>query len=131
MATNGHEQDVVTPTAEPTQVDGQLTRVTRAMVGIYKNQFGRGPAHGHSHYAGADSIVCYLEGTLTPVEKSLIALGKIEQTQNIRQLFQAATEPTFRGAVEEITGRKVIAFLSGNDLHNDVVSEIFMFERQH
>jgi uncharacterized protein YbcI len=96
------------------------------MVGIYKDQFGRGPQNAHSHYAGPNTIICILEGTLTPVEQSLARIGSHQELQNIRQLFQAAAEDQFRAAVEEITDRRVIAFLSGNDVRNDAACEVFV-----
>jgi uncharacterized protein YbcI len=108
---------------------GQLVQVTRAMVTIYKNHFGRGPEHAHSHYAGPDILICVLENTLTPVERSLAELGEHVRLQDLRQLFQNATEGKFRDTVEEITGRKVATFMSANDVKNDVASEIFLFER--
>jgi uncharacterized protein YbcI len=107
----------------------ELTQITRALVGIYKDQLGRGPEHAHSHYAGADMIISVLEGTLTPGEQKLVALGHIEQMQSLRQLFQATTRPAFTAAVEEITGRRVVSFMSGNDIENDVSSEVFVLER--
>jgi uncharacterized protein YbcI len=108
---------------------GQLSRITRAMVAIYKEHFGRGPMHAHSHYAGGDIVICILEGTLTPVERSIANLGEQQRLQDLRQLFQSATEPTFRAVVEEITGRRVVSFMSGNDVQTDVASEIFVLER--
>ena len=43
-------------------------------------------------------------------------------------LFQYTAEKQFCGAVEEITGRRVVAFISGIDTHADVASEQFIFE---
>ena len=114
----------------PEAAIGQLTQVTRAIVRIYKEQFGRGPTHAFSQYAGEDVIICVLEGTLTPVERSLVLMDELKELQNIRQLFQAATEATFRAAVQDITGRKVTSFMSGNDVKNDLASEIFVLERE-
>jgi uncharacterized protein YbcI len=108
---------------------GQLTLVTRAMVAIYKDQFGRGPTHAHSHYAGSDMIVCALEDTLTPIERTLVAIGEHQRLRDIRMLFQHTAEDTFRSAVEDITGRKVVAFSSGFDTRADVATEVFLFER--
>jgi len=113
----------VAPDSQPSE----LTRITRVMISIYKHQFGRGPNFAHSYYAGPDAIVCILEGTLTPVEKTLAAIGEIQQLQNLRQLFQAAAEGEFRSGVEEITGRRVVSFLSANDVRTDVASEMFVF----
>jgi uncharacterized protein YbcI len=122
------------PKRQPLRVDdadreteaSELTLITRAMIKIYKEHFGRGPKNAHSHYAGQNTIICVLEGTLTPVEKSLVELGELRDLQNLRQLFQAATEPTFRSVVEEITGRQTVGFMSGNDNPNDLASEIFV-----
>src|SRR6266568_4774496 len=71
---------------------GQLTQVTRAMVAIYKDQFGRGPTHARTHYAGPDMIVCALEDTLTPIERTLVAIGEHQRLRDIRALFQHTAE---------------------------------------
>ena len=78
MATHGQQDGG--PTTGPTRPDdrhpaehspGELSQITRAIVTIYKEQFGRGPELAHSHYAGANTIICVLEGTLTPIEQTL------------------------------------------------------------
>jgi uncharacterized protein YbcI len=43
-------------------------------------------------------------------------------------LFQYSTEAEFRTVVEEITGRKVVAFISGIDTKSDIASETFMLQ---
>lgn len=118
--------------AEPATIDGarertvsQLKRVGAAMTRIYKEQFGRGPERVHTHYAGPDAIICFLENTLTPVERTLTTMGERQRLRDMRMLFQYAAESEFRWAVEEITGRRVIAFVSGIDVDADVASEVF------
>jgi uncharacterized protein YbcI len=108
---------------------GQLTQITRAMVAIYKDQFGRGPTHARSHYAGPDMIVCALEDTLTPIERTLVSIGEHQRLRDIRALFQHTAEDAFRSAVEDITGRTVVAFSSGFDTNADVATEVFLLER--
>jgi uncharacterized protein YbcI len=108
---------------------GQLAQITRAMVALYKEQFGRGPTHARSHFSGPDAIVCLLEETLTPVERTLVRIGEQQRLRDIRMLFQHTAEDEFRSAVEEITGRKVVAFSSGFDTNADVATEVFLFER--
>ena len=39
---------------------------------------------------------------------------------------RASNEPQFRAAVEEITGRRVIGFMSGMDVEHDLASEVFV-----
>ena len=81
-----------------------------------------------SYYAGPDAIVCFLEGTLTPVERTLGTINEHQRLRKMRMLFQHTAEDTFRTAVEGITGRDVIAFSSGIDTKADVATEVFVLE---
>lgn len=47
----------------------------------------------------------------------------------MRHLFQKTMETEFTDAVERLTGRKVIAFISGNNTKPDVASELFILDR--
>jgi uncharacterized protein YbcI len=116
--------------AEPVDANSsQLAQVSRAMVRIYKEQFGRGPERVRTHWAGPDSLVCFLENTLTPVERTLTTMNENQRLRDMRMLFQYAAESEFRAAVEEITGRRVVAFVSGIDTRADVAGEVFLLAR--
>ena len=103
----------------------QTAELSNAMVRIYKEQFGRGPTKAHSVYAGADLVVCTLERSLTPAELRMVKLGEHQRVRDIRTFFQHASEKEFVEAVEQITGRRVRAFVSGTDTEHDVSSEVF------
>jgi len=103
----------------------QTAELSNAMVRIYKEQFGRGPTKAHSVYAGPDLVICTLEHSLTPAEHRMVQLGEHQRVRDIRTFFQHACEPEFVGAVEQITGRRVRAFVSGTDTNQDVSSEVF------
>jgi uncharacterized protein YbcI len=102
--------------------------VSNAMVRIYKEQFGRGPTKVRTHFAGPDTLVSTLADSLTPAERNLVKLGEHQRMRDTRMFFQYATEAQFREAIEEITGRKVWAFVSGIDVVKDVSSEVFYLE---
>ncbi len=106
----------------------QLSQISAAMLNVYNEQFGREPARAHSHYIDADSIVCFLRGTLTPAERRLSTLDEHQRLRDMRMLFQYSAEVEFRDAIEQITGRVVISFISGIDTRTDIASEIFMLE---
>jgi hypothetical protein len=55
-------------------------------------------------------------------------LGEHQRLRDIRMFFQHASDKEFIGTVEQITGRKVRAFVSGIDTHQDVSSEVFYLE---
>ena len=57
-------------------------------------------------------------------------LGEDQRLREVRMFFQHASESDFRASVEQITGRKVRAFVSGIDVDQDVSSEVFYLERQ-
>jgi uncharacterized protein YbcI len=99
-----------------------LLEISNAMVRVYKDQFGRGPERVRALWAGPDAIVVYLERTLTPAERNLIRLGEHERLRNMRTFFQYAAVEGFCNPIEQLTGRKVRAFLSGIDTQADGMS---------
>ena len=107
-----------------------LQEVSNAMVRLYKEQFGRGPTKARTAYAGPDMLISTLEDSMTPAERNMAALGDHQRLRDIRMFFQHASEREFVEAVEGITGRKVRAFVSGIDTHQDVSSEVFYLEPQ-
>ena len=102
--------------------------LSREMVRLYKEQFGRGPTKARTDFAGPDLVICTLERSLTPAEESLAALGEHQRLRDTRLYFQYATEENFRGVVERVVGRKVRAFISGMDTKEDVSLEAFYLE---
>jgi uncharacterized protein YbcI len=106
----------------------ELQELTNAMVRLYKEVFGRGPTKARSNYAGPDTLVTTIENSLTASERKMIELDEHQRVREIRLFFQHASEDDFTGTVEEITGRKVRAFVSGMDTARDVSSEVFYLE---
>jgi uncharacterized protein YbcI len=102
--------------------------MSNAMVRIYKEQFGRGPTRTRTNFAGPDVLITTLEDSLTPAERNMVAMGEHQRLRDIRMFFQYATEAKFCETVEQITGRKVRAFVSGIDTRRDVSSEVFYLE---
>lgn len=98
-----------------TQHDPVVAGVSREMVRLYKEQFGRGPTTARTHWAGPDTLVTTLEDTLTPAEHHLVRLGEHQRLRETRTLFQYAFIADFCDPVERLTGRKVRAFVSGID----------------
>ena len=92
-----------------------LADISREMVRLYKEQFGRGPTKARTDWAGPDMLITALEDTLTPAERNLTRLGQHGRVRDMRTFFQYATVEEFCGPVERLTGRKVRAFLSAID----------------
>ncbi len=105
-----------------------MVELSNAMVRLYKEQFGRGPTKARTNYAGPDLIVSTLECSLTRIERRMVEAGEHERLRDLRMHFQYLNEQHFIGKVEEITGRKVRAFVSGIDTKHDMSAELFYLE---
>ena len=92
--------------------------IANAMVGLKKRYYGRGPEAAKA-YLEDDYIFVVLEGGLTRNEETLLAAGKQDLVRQYRLAFQEAVGPTATGAVEELTGRKVVGY------HSQVTFEPF------
>jgi len=120
------------PVPESTETADYQTSVraeiSREMVRLYKEQFGRGPTKSRTEFAGSDIIICTLEDSFTPAEKRLAEMEEHQRLRDTRLYFQHATKSEFIGTIEKITNRKVRAFNSSIDTHNDVSVEVFHLE---
>jgi uncharacterized protein YbcI len=99
--------------------------ISREMVKLYKEQFGRGPTKARTEFAGSNVVVCTLEDSFTPAERRLAEMGEHQRLRDTRLYFQHATKAEFIGVIERILNRKVRAFNSSIDTHSDVSIEVF------
>ena len=72
-----------------------LADISREMVRLYKEQFGRGPTKARTDWAGPDVLICVLEDTLTPAERNLTRLGEHQRVRDMRMFFQYASRSHF------------------------------------
>jgi uncharacterized protein YbcI len=101
--------------------------VTSALVGIHTQHLGRGPTTA-STFHHRNVLVTLMHDVMTQAERALSRGEHVEAVRHIRQLFQRAMEPDFREAVERLTGRHVVAFVSGNQLEPDIAAELFVLD---
>jgi uncharacterized protein YbcI len=118
-ASNGHAFDSI------------RAEISREMVRLYKELFGRGPTKARTEFAGPDIVLCSLENTFTPAERSLAEMGEHQRLRDTRMYFQSATHDKFIEIIERLTGRKVRAFISGLDADADICSEVFYLADGH
>jgi len=98
------------------------------MVRLHKEQFGRGPTHARTDFAGSDTLVCTLEHALLPAERAMVEMGEDQRVRESRTFLQAATATLFIETVEQIIGRKVRGFSSAIDPQADIVFEVYAFQ---
>jgi uncharacterized protein YbcI len=105
----------------------QAVAVGNAITRMHREHYGRGATTTRTIYQ-RNHVVAFLEDIYTPVERTLIDAGNQQTVKDTRQAFQMAMGPAFAAAVEEITGRKVIAFMSQVHFEPDMAAEIFVLE---
>jgi uncharacterized protein YbcI len=99
--------------------------ISREMVRLYKEQFGRGPTKARTDFAGPDTVLVTLEDSMTLAEQRLAELGEHERLRDTRLYFQHATEAELRAVIERVLGREVRAFIGGLDTREDISAEVF------
>ena len=105
-----------------------LAEISRRMVHLYKEQFGRGPTKTRTNFAGPDMVICTLEEVVIPAERRLAEMDEHQRLRDTRLYFQHATEEQFFEVIEDVLDRKVRAFVSGIDTRRDVSAEVFYLE---
>ena len=115
------------PSDRPTEVGSRLSEISRAVVQIHAQYYGRGPERARTIWH-RDVIVCLLEDVYTPAERTLIQAGHFEQVRTVRSAFEDEVEPLLRGAVEGITDRQVRAFVSQVSREPELAAEVFVLE---
>jgi uncharacterized protein YbcI len=110
--------------------DELLAAVTKAMVGFHQRYHQREPVTAKTLMLGEDLLACVLGGVYTDVEKTMIEIQRSPIVQETRNAFQNAMQDKFINAVEELTGRRVLAFISNHHVGPDVEIELFFLTPQ-
>jgi uncharacterized protein YbcI len=99
--------------------------ISSAVVKLLREYTGRGPTKART-YIYEDLITTVLRDTLTMGERSLLREGEVELVLGTRKAYQRTMGPQLVAAVEELSGRKVMAFLSDNHVEPDIAVESFV-----
>jgi uncharacterized protein YbcI len=103
--------------------------ISNAITRLHRDHYGRGATAART-IIQRNYVVCFLEDIYTPVERTLIDAGRTDTVRETRNTFQDAMGPKFREAVEEATGRTVVAFMSQVHFDPDMAAEVFVLEPQ-
>lgn len=103
----------------------ELTRaISAAMVTLYGEVYGHDRTTART-YINDNVVVCILEDILSSSEQQLVAAGGAGEVIDSRMAFQADSEDRFSAAVERLTLRRVVAFMSGNQTSPGIACELF------
>jgi uncharacterized protein YbcI len=116
----------VSATETPLTGDALLSAVTAAMVAFHRRYHTRTPVTAKTLLLGGDLLVCVLGGVYTDVEKTMIELQRATIVQETRSAFQVAMQSKLIAAVERLSGRGVLHFMSNQHVGPDMEIEVFM-----
>jgi uncharacterized protein YbcI len=122
MSRNGGTQDT----------DGRGARaltdaISAAMVGLYAAFYAHDRTTATT-YINDKVVVCVLEDILTENEDVLVATGARDTVIDGRIAFQSETQDACTAAVETLTDRHVVAFMSANQTTPGIACEVFVLD---
>jgi uncharacterized protein YbcI len=101
--------------------------ISNLVVKLMSEYTGRGPTKART-YMNDDLITVVLQDTLTRGERSLVRDGKEDLVLSTRFAYQQTMSDDMIAGLENITGRKVRAFMSSNHTDPDIAVEAFVME---
>jgi uncharacterized protein YbcI len=114
--------------SEPLRGGELNAAVTREVIRIQSESHGRGPKKAFSFHNG-NVLVTVLEEVLSPAERKLAGNGQGEAVLQIRRLYQSSMAAEMKERIEAVTGRRVTALMSDNQVDPDVAVEVFILDR--
>jgi uncharacterized protein YbcI len=102
-----------------------LSEITNRIVSFMREHYGRGPIKAKT-YVLDNLIVCVLSDGFTAIERTMMEGGEPERVLEMRRDFQRMMKVRYSEMIEELTGRKVLAFLSQAHIEPDLTIEMFL-----
>ena len=108
--------------------DGELAaKISNTVVRALSRTTGRGPTKAKTTL-GPNGVFVVLQDTLTRGEQTLAAAGHGEAVLDLRHRWQMIMKKEVSREIEQLTGRKVIGFMSDNHIDPDLAVEVFVLE---
>lgn len=104
-----------------------LAEITNRIVAFMREHYGRGPIKAKT-YVLDNLIVCVLTDGFLAIERTMMAGGETERVLEMRRDFQGLMKKRYSEMIEELTGRKVLAFLSQAHIEPDLTVEMFLMD---
>jgi uncharacterized protein YbcI len=121
----------VTPNLSASQQhghDGELAAsISTAIVRALARTTGRGPTKARTTL-GENGVFVVLQDSLTIGERTLADHGQGQAVLDLRRRWQSVMQADVSEEIEQLTGRRVIGFMSDNHIDPDLAVEVFVLE---
>jgi uncharacterized protein YbcI len=101
--------------------------ISAAVADLYREFYGHNRTTATT-YLNDNIVLCVLEDILTTTESRLVEFGGGQEVIDGRVAFQTETQDRFTAAIESLTGRRVVAFLSANQTTPGCACELFFLD---
>jgi len=101
--------------------------ISNALVRLLRDYTGRGPTQAYTTITDTHVIVV-LRDALLKAERSLVKDGHAEAVIDMRRRVQHTMKRDLVAAIEDNTGREVLAFLSDHHIDPDIAVEVFILK---
>ena len=102
-----------------------LSNISRRIVMLYKQYYGKGPNKART-YVQDDVVTVLMRGGFTRVEETLQRVGRCEAVQRQREEFQRVLHDRFVEVIEEELDREVTALMGTTHQQPDLLVQIFV-----
>jgi uncharacterized protein YbcI len=103
--------------------------ISTAVVHMLAETTGKGPTKAKTTL-GENGVFVVLQDNLTKSERRLVAEGEADAVLDIRKRWQNIMQSEMSHKIEELTGRKVVGFMSDSHIDPDLAVEVFVLERE-
>ena len=108
--------------------DGELAdAISTAVVQTLAQMTGKGPTKAKTTL-GDNGVFVVLQDTMTRGERTLGDAGEEDAVLDLRKRWQNVMRSEMTRKVEDLTGRKVVGFMSDNHYDPDLAVEVFVLE---
>ncbi len=122
------EQSAEQESLNPESGGRLLAQISTAIVGLVREHYGRGPMKAKT-YALDDVVLVVMRGSgFTPLEQTHMESGHPGRVVAMREEFQEMMARRYKETIEELTGRRVVAFLSQAHVEPDITIEMFFVD---
>ena len=101
--------------------------ISTAVVHMLAETTGKGPTKAKTTL-GENGVFVVLQDSLTVGEQTLADHGEGQAVLDLRRRWQRVMQADVSREIEQLTGRKVIGFMSDNHIDPDLAVEVFVLE---
>ena len=117
-----------TPVASAEQKGELLSAVTRELIRLHKQYYGRGATRAKAIFAHPNLLLVEMEDVFLTMEHTMVEKGQREFVREARRTFQSAMRDEFISAIEHLVGRRVQGYESVTFTAPDRLLEIFYLD---